>query len=136
MSSFIPEQALIGQIFAIAGLALVPFNTFFRRTYSSVLDATQMSYLFTMVLSPSIQFFSKELYYCWLSFMKTFLEYCTDGDFSCNYGYLLSPLMCWVGASILLMWLEPTPIEEKLYDTGDSLKAMAISFIARTGLCM
>ncbi len=87
--------------FSIAGLALVCLNTYFRRTYSPTLSSCQLFYLFAMVLAPTVSLFSRQLSYSWLSFMPNFLNYCSSGDFSCNYGYLLSPSICWAGAAIL-----------------------------------
>jgi hypothetical protein len=101
MSSFIPELDNIGKGFCLAGLALVPFSTYFRRSYSRTLEVTQMAYLFALILAPTSSLFANKLGYSWLSFMPTFLNYCTAGDFSCKYGYLLSPSICWAAAAIL-----------------------------------
>ena len=101
MSSFIPYQQTIGLAFSIAGLSLVCFNTYIRRTYSPTLTACQLFYLFAMILTPSVTLFSNQLNYSWLSFMPNFLNYCSTGDFSCTYGYLISPSICWAGAAIL-----------------------------------
>jgi len=37
--------------------------------------------------------------------MPSFLNYCNSGDFSCTYGYLLSPAICWAGAALILLLL-------------------------------
>jgi hypothetical protein len=64
-----------------------------------------MFYLFSMILATSTPLFSNQLGYSWLSFMPSFLQYCTTGDFSCTYGNLLSPAICWAGATILFLIL-------------------------------
>lgn len=82
-------------------MVLAPFCTLFRNTYSSVLDAVQLFYLFSIVLAPDIDVFSHNLDYSWLTFMPNFLMYCSAGDFSCSYGFLLSSLICWIVLSLL-----------------------------------
>lgn len=101
MSSFIPQQDNLGMGFAISGLALICFSTYYRRAYSRILEAVQMTYLFAFIFTPTTALFSNKLGYSWLSFMPSFLNYCTAGDFSCTYGYLLSPAICWAGAALL-----------------------------------
>ena len=103
MSSFIPQQDNIAIGFSIAGLAFIPISTYYRRSYSRVLEAVQMCYLFAFTLVTTTSLFSNKLGYSWLSFMPSFLNFCTTGDFSCTYGYLLSPSICWVGASLLFL---------------------------------
>ena len=103
MSSFIPQQDNIGMGFSIAGLAFVSISTYYRRTYSRVLEAVQMAYLLAFTLAPTTSLFSNKLGYSWLSFMPSFLNYCITGDFSCTYGYLLSPSICWAGGSLLFL---------------------------------
>jgi len=101
MSSFIPQQDTLGIAFSIAGLAFICFSTYYRRTYSRVLEVAQMSFLFAAILAPTTALFSNKLGYSWLSFMPSFLNYCKTGDFSCRYGYLLSPSICWAGVALL-----------------------------------
>jgi hypothetical protein len=103
MSSFIPQQDNIGIGFSIAGLAFVSISTYYRRTYSRVLEVVQMAYLLAFTLAPTTSLFSNKLGYSWLSFMPSFLNYCKPGDFSCTYGYLISPSICWAGASLLFL---------------------------------
>lgn len=103
MSSFIPQLDDIGIGFSIAGLAFVSISTYYRRSYSRVLEAVQMAYLLAFTMTPTTSLFSNKLGYSWLSFMPSFLKYCTTGDFSCTYGYLISPSICWAGATLLCL---------------------------------
>ena len=61
MSSFIPSQSTIGQVFAIAGLTLVAPSTYFFRNYSRVLDYVQMFYVFALVYATTTGVFSLNL---------------------------------------------------------------------------
>jgi hypothetical protein len=101
MSITIPYQSTLGLAFSIAGLALVAPVAFFFRTYSSSLDTAQLLYVFVLVLAPTSSLFSSDLGASWLSFMPNFLN-CNNGKYVCSYGNLLSALICWTGAVILL----------------------------------
>lgn len=101
MNISIPYQSTLGLAFSIAGLALVAPVTFFFRTYSSSLDTAQLLYVFVLVLAPTSSLFSANLGASWLNFMPSFLN-CNIGNYVCSYGYLLSALISWTGAVILL----------------------------------
>jgi len=103
MSSIIPFQTTLGLAFSITGLTLVAPVSYHFRSYSHTLDAAQLFYVFATVFAPSINLFSNELKVSWLSFMPNFLNYCINGDYSCNYGNLISPTLCWIGSVFLLL---------------------------------
>mgnify|MGYP000987294815 FL=1 len=102
--SFPPSQTLIGPILALAGLALAAPCTLLGRHFSRSLFLAQMLYVFSFIFNTSTTAsFSSNLNYSWLSFMPQFTSnYCSSGDFSCNYGYLVSPGICWFGGAALL----------------------------------
>jgi len=104
MNITIPYQNILGLAFSLAGLALVAPVAFFFRNYSLTLDAAQLLYAFVMVLAPGSSLFSNNLGAGWLSFMPNFLN-CNNGNYSCLYGNLLSPLICWSGAVIILFFI-------------------------------
>lgn len=102
--SFPPSQTLIGMILAIAGLALAAPCTLLGRHFSRSLFLAQMLYVFSSIYSTTTTAsFSSNLDYSWLSFMPQFTKnYCSSGDFSCNYGNLISPGICWFAGAVLL----------------------------------
>jgi uncharacterized membrane protein len=63
-----------------------------------------MLYIFSSVYgSTTTPPYSTNLNYSWLTFMPSFTSfYCNNGDFSCNYGYLISPALCWLAGAILI----------------------------------
>jgi hypothetical protein len=89
--------------FSIAGLALVAPSTYFFRMYSRTLDLAQMIYVFALIYAANQTLFADNLSYSWLTFMPSFLNFCTAGDYSCTYGDLLSPAIVWAGAALLFM---------------------------------
>lgn len=105
--SFLPNQSLTGQILAIAGLTLGSLCTLLGRHYSRTLYFAQMLFLFSAVFPTTTELsFSVNLGYSWLSFMPSFTtNYCTVGDFSCTYGNLISPGLCWVAGAVALFLL-------------------------------
>lgn len=105
--SILANQALAGQIIAITGLTLAPLTTLLGRHYSRTIYFAQLLYLFSAIFNSTIDSsFSTNLGYSWLSFMPSFTtNYCTAGDFSCLYGNLISPAICWVGGAVLLLLL-------------------------------
>lgn len=104
MSSFIPSQSTIGQVFAIAGLTLVAPSTYFFRNYSRVLDYVQMFYVFALVYATTTGVFSLNLQYGFITFMRSFLDsYCSSDQFLCIYGYLISPGAAWLGVTIFML---------------------------------
>ena len=106
MSSYIPSQELIGKAFAVAGLALVAPSTYYFRNYSRVLDYVQLFYAFALTYALASGDFSLKLGWGFLSFMPSFLDsYCSTGDYLCQYGYLVSPLVSWFGVALLMLLL-------------------------------
>jgi len=105
--SFLHNQTLAGQIISITALSLAPFTTLLGRHYSRTIYFAQMLYLFSTVFNSNTNTnFSTNLGYSWLSFMPSFTtKYCTAGDFSCLYGNLVSPAICWVGGAVTLFLL-------------------------------
>jgi hypothetical protein len=105
--SFLSNQNLAGQIISITALTLAPLTTLLGRHYSRTMYFAQLLYLFSAVFnSNTITNFSTNLGYSWLSFMPSFTSnYCTSGDFSCSYGNLVSPAVCWVGGAVALFLL-------------------------------
>jgi hypothetical protein len=104
MSSFIPSQDIIGQAFAITGLALVAPSTYFFRNYNRVLDYVQMFFVFALVYAPTTGVFSLNLQWGFLSFMQSFINsYCNPNEFLCLYGYLISPFICWFGVGLFML---------------------------------
>lgn len=105
--SFLPNQTLAGQIISITALTLAPLTTLLGRHYSRTMYFAQMLYLFSAIFnSNATTNFSINLGYSWLSFMPSFTtNYCTAGDFSCLYGNLVSPALCWVGGAVALFLL-------------------------------
>jgi hypothetical protein len=99
--SFIPNQNIIGQALAIAGLSLVAPSSYLFRSFSRTLDFAQMLYVFSIAYAPTATIFSSNLGYSFLSFMPNFLTFCTQGDYVCTNGYLLSPGAVWLGLVIL-----------------------------------
>jgi len=100
--TFVPYLDSIGIAFSIFGLAMVGPSTYLFRMYSSSLDLAQMLYIFAIIYATDLVIFSKYLDYSFLSFMSNFLLYCSEGDYSCKYGYLLSPGVAWAGAIAIL----------------------------------
>jgi len=105
--SFLPNQTLAGQILSIVGLSFGPICTLLGRHYSRTLYFAQMLFLFSTLFPTTTDIsFSVNLGYSWLSFMPSFTtNFCTAGDFSCNYGYLISPALCWVAGAIAILLL-------------------------------
>ena len=104
MGFFDEHEQMIANIISIAALALVPFNTRIRRTYSFTLDVVQMCFIFKLILTPSLDLFSGKLEYSFVSFMPNLLKYCSGKDFSCRYGFLLSLLLCWF-VLVVISWI-------------------------------
>ncbi len=100
--SFIPDQAMVGQILSYAGLSISLFTTLLGRHYSRTIYFAQLLFIFsTLFPDTSDTTFSLHLGYSWISFMPTFLtSYCNKGDYVCTNGYLLSPLICYIGGAI------------------------------------
>jgi hypothetical protein len=96
-------QPVLGRIFAIVGLILVPFSTYFRRIPSSTLDLMQLSYIFASVLASNNRFFSNELGFSWLTFMPSFFKSCDPNHFACMHGNLVCPLIVWTAFAILTL---------------------------------
>ncbi len=105
--SYLHNQALIGKILAIAGLSLAAPCTLLGRHYSRTLYFAQILLLFSFSFrNTSDPNFSMNLDFSWLSFMPSFTQrYCTPGDFSCDYGYLISFGMCWLAGAIVFFLL-------------------------------
>ena len=78
MVSSLLEHTTLANVIAIVALALVPFNTRIRRTYSPSLDLVQMSVVFRIVLTPKLELFSGNLDYSWASFVPNLLTYCSE----------------------------------------------------------
>lgn len=103
--SFIPYQNYIGMAMSIAGLALVAPISYYFRIYSRALEFAQLFYIFTMLFAVGMTTFSQNLGYSWISFIPSFLtNYCSNGDFLCSYGYLITPTIVLLGF-ILLMFI-------------------------------
>jgi hypothetical protein len=105
--SFLPNQSLAGQIIAVAALTLAPLTTLLGRHYSRTLYFAQLLFLFSAIFNSTTEpNFSSNLGYTWLTFMPSFTTgYCTLSDFSCTYGYLISPALSWVGGAVALFLL-------------------------------
>lgn len=106
--SYINENyEIIGKALAIAGLALAPLTTFFARHYSRSLYFAQLLVIWGLIfltsLTPTL---SGYLTYSWMSFMPSFTtNWCTIGDYSCNYGDLLSPGIVWLAGALFFFLL-------------------------------
>ena len=82
--SQLPEESTIAQALSIAGLALVPFSSYFFRISSQTLDFAQMLYVFFLTFAPTTHLASRFLGYSWINFMPSFLDKgidCTDAKF-------------------------------------------------------
>lgn len=74
MSSFIPSQGTIGQVFSVAGLALVGLSTYLFRNYSRVLDYVQLFYIFALTYASTTGVFSLNMEWGCLKFMPNFMN--------------------------------------------------------------
>ena len=103
--SFLPNQLLAGRILAISGLALAPFTTSLGNHYSRTLYFSQFLFLFSFIYNTTTEVsFSAHLDYSYLTFMPSFTS-TSWGDFSYDFGFLVSPAICWLGGVILLFLL-------------------------------
>ena len=87
MAIFI-EYSTAAIILSIAALSIAPVVLFFFRHYYRGLDFLQMCYLFAMLMADTT--FSSHLGTASLQFNKNILTFCTDGDYVCSNGFLLS----------------------------------------------
>lgn len=100
--SYLHSQELIGKILAITALSLAAPCTLLAKHYSRTLYFAQMLFLFSSVFQTTTDSnFSMNLNFSWLNFMPSFTNhYCDQGDFSCDYGYLISPGLVWLGGAV------------------------------------
>lgn len=103
--SYLSNQELIGKILAIIGLSLAPFTTLFARHYSRSLYFAQMLFTWTTLYNTSGSVsFSSYLKWSWLDFMPEFTsKWCSNNDFSCANGVLLTPGIVWLGGALILL---------------------------------
>lgn len=105
--TYLHSQELIGKILAITALSLAAPCTLLGKHYSRTLYFAQMLFLFSSVFQTTTDSnFSMNLGFSWLNFMPSFTyHYCNQGDFSCDYGYLISPGIVWLGGALAFLLL-------------------------------
>lgn len=98
---------IIGKILAITALTVAVFIAYLSRHYSRSLYFAQLLYICSILYTTSLTFsFSFNLSYSWISFMPSFADkWCSGNDFSCTYGYLISPGVSWLGGALFFFLL-------------------------------